>query len=398
MNQVSKPVSVDYFPAIDLLRGFAAISVVVYHFIEHYQWKAFPVEGWLTWFRIGWMGVDLFFVISGFVIALAVFSNIDKYGPQRFRLRFMRKRFVRIAPLHYLTLVVFVLFITPELLYQNFFVNFAAHLAFVHNLNFGLHGAINGANWSIATEMQFYILVTLTAPWLMSVKPWKLAIAFFGIAWAWRYGVTMLIPFDSANGTFRIFIAATQLPGMLDEFAVGILLARLVRSELPRKFGKYLTNNLVFVASAAIAAIALSSMLTCFWHYATFWEYPMMVVLFRSAIGISFACVVFAAISVQLPGMAWKILLPVTWLGTISYGIYLWHLPVLLSLQRVSGLTAERALPMGLVITVLLAAASWYLFEKPVLRRFGSLSSDDGASSVTKTPGGSVSTGVTNSM
>lgn len=395
---MSKTVAVDYFPAIDLLRGFAAMSVVVYHFIEHYQWKAFPVEGWMIWFRIGWMGVDLFFVISGFVIALAAFASIDKYGLQRFRMRFMRRRFARIAPLHYLTLLVFALFITPDLLYQNFFVNLTAHLAFVHNLNFGLHGAINGANWSIATEMQFYILVTLTAPWLMFVKPWKLAMMFFGIACAWRYGVTLLIPFNNANGTFRIFIAATQLPGMLDEFAVGILLARFVRSDLRRKFGKYFENNAVFLASLTVAAVASYSMLACFWRYATFWDYPMMVVLFRSAIGITFACIVFAAICVKLPRIAWKILSPITWLGTISYGIYLWHLPVLLSLQRVSGITAERALPTGLVITVLLAAVSWYFFEKPVLKRFGSFKPDHRTSSVTKTSVNPITTGVVNSL
>ena len=54
-----------YFPNLDLLRAFAAISVLVLHVIELTGWKNFPIEGPLTWFRIGWMGVDLFFVISG---------------------------------------------------------------------------------------------------------------------------------------------------------------------------------------------------------------------------------------------------------------------------------------------------------------------------------------------
>ena len=59
-----------YFDTIDILRGFAAISVVVYHVIEHFQWSNFPATWPWLWFRVGWMGVDLFFVISGFVIGL----------------------------------------------------------------------------------------------------------------------------------------------------------------------------------------------------------------------------------------------------------------------------------------------------------------------------------------
>ncbi|HRL91443.1 MAG TPA: acyltransferase family protein, partial [Comamonas denitrificans] len=74
-----------YFDTIDILRGFAAISVVVYHVIEHFQWNNFPATWPWLWFRVGWMGVDLFFVISGFVIGLSAFSEIDKRGEHAFR-------------------------------------------------------------------------------------------------------------------------------------------------------------------------------------------------------------------------------------------------------------------------------------------------------------------------
>ncbi|MBB2167805.1 acyltransferase [Gluconacetobacter aggeris] len=100
------------FPFIDVLRGFAAISVVVYHVIMHFNWVGFPISGPLVWFRTGWMGVDLFFVISGFVISLSAFSTLDKTTDRRkFLAHFARHRILRIVPLHYATCVVFVVYI-----------------------------------------------------------------------------------------------------------------------------------------------------------------------------------------------------------------------------------------------------------------------------------------------
>ena len=48
------------FKNIDLLRGFAAVTVLIYHVIEHLKWKDFPVSGFLSWFRMGWIAVHVF--------------------------------------------------------------------------------------------------------------------------------------------------------------------------------------------------------------------------------------------------------------------------------------------------------------------------------------------------
>jgi peptidoglycan/LPS O-acetylase OafA/YrhL len=60
----------------------------------------------------------------------------------------------------------------------------------------------------------------------------------------------------------------------------------------------------------------------------------------------------------------------VRYLGTISYGIYLWHLPVILALKRVTWVDGPQALPSVLVLTVLFAALSWHFFERPLMMRF----------------------------
>lgn len=356
-----------HFGSIDVLRGFAALSVVVYHVIEHFAWTAFPSTGPLLWFRAGWMGVDLFFVISGFVIGLSAFAEIDKRGPWHFQGAFFSRRVARIVPLHYLTMLVFVVFISPELLFTNFWVNLSSHLLFVHNLNLNLHGAINGSNWSLATEMQFYVLMLLLAPWIRIGRWWAIAAVFIGTAWAWRYGVTVFVQPSSQLGPFPVFVAATQLPGMLDEFVAGLLLARLVRSELGKKMlGGGVSVQVVLFA---LAVIVVSVTLLIYWRYASFWNYPLMVTMWRSLLALAFALVLLFAISIKVTGVPRKLLSPLFYLGTISYGIYLWHLPVLLSLKRLAWVSPSVALALGIGLTCVFASMSWHFFEQPFIER-----------------------------
>lgn len=159
---------VTVFPYIDILRGFAAITVLIYHVIEHFNWHAFPSSGPMFWFRIGWVGVDLFFVISGFVITLSAI-RLYKKMPDFYHGIFIKRRLLRIAPLYYLTLFCFIVFVSPTLLWVDFYENLGLHLFFIHNLSPEFQGAINGVNWSIAVEMQFYLIMLLLGPYLLRI-------------------------------------------------------------------------------------------------------------------------------------------------------------------------------------------------------------------------------------
>lgn len=352
-----------YFPSIDILRGFAALSVVAYHVIVHFAWKDFPIEGPLVWFRIGWMGVDLFFVISGFVIGLSAFAEIDKHGTSAFRKPFFQRRLSRIVPLHYFTVLIFVAMVVPQVLFENFWLNAVTHLLFLHNLFPAFHGAINGSNWSLGTEMQFYVLMLVLAPWLLRTAGWKVFCALLLTAWAWRYGCTLILPVAGDQDTNRLFMASTQLPGTLDEFVAGLLLAKLLRSQ--RAVGTLLRWPLVPIA---LAIVATWGVLTLFWRF-TYWDIPFMVVFYKSLLAGAFFFVVMAACALSSP--RWVMLTaPLRYLGTISYGIYLWHLPVLLTLRDLPWLTPQRALPLVVLLTLCLAAASWHFFEQPFIKRF----------------------------
>jgi peptidoglycan/LPS O-acetylase OafA/YrhL len=74
-----QPLQSGFFPGLDLLRGFAAISVVIYHVVELFDWQRLSGDILVCrWFRVGWMGVDLFFVISGFVVTLSALKLFER--------------------------------------------------------------------------------------------------------------------------------------------------------------------------------------------------------------------------------------------------------------------------------------------------------------------------------
>jgi peptidoglycan/LPS O-acetylase OafA/YrhL len=352
------------FPAIDLLRGFAALSVVVYHVIEHMGWSTFPGTGALLWFRIGWMGVDLFFVISGFVIALSAFSLIDKLGDKEFRMPFVRRRVSRILPLHYLTCLVFIVAIGIGT--SGLFMNLVSHLGFFHNMDWRWHGAINGVNWSIGVEMQFYLLIFFLAPILRKCTWWLIPLVAVSIAWAWRYGVFLQVPIDGDLGPFMRFLVSTQLPGTLDQFAVGILLARFVRAPQCATFFAFLRSQPWTITLVATGLVWLS--LSLFWSLGPFWETVSLMVFWRSLISLAFGAVVLAACCYANPVLM-RATAPLRYLGTISYGIYLWHLIVILLVKKIEGITPGLALAVVLGITLILASASWHFFEQRLLRR-----------------------------
>lgn len=362
------------YPFIDILRAFAATSVLIYHVIEHYSWAAWPTSGLLVWFRAGWLGVDLFFVISGFVIGLSAFAGIDRTDRLRadgqetpgFRWGFAVRRLFRIVPLHYLTCLIFAIMVVPALLVERVVPNALTHIFFIHNWWPTLHGAINGSNWSVATEMQFYLLIMLLAPLIKKSNWLILFLICFGVAWSWRYAMVQIVPTDGAMGTFPLFVFTTQLPGMMDEFGAGLLLAKFTSLPMGQRF-IHMRGSFFIVSAMALAAIWVTA--DIYWQVADYWNNERIVIFFRSLVALCAMLVVLATCCIPSRDWLLKPLKPFLYLGTISYGIYLWHLLVLISLKELSWLSPERALVMTLVLTIILSIFSWHLFEKPILER-----------------------------
>lgn len=357
------------FPAVDALRAAAALLVLAYHVVEVGKWTAFPVQGPALLVRAGWVGVDLFFVISGFVIGLSALQGYDRQG-LAFRTPFFRRRIARIVPLYALTALLFLLLVEPSLLslpWRTLAVHLGSHAAFLHNLSPSTHGSINGPNWSVALEMQFYAAMLLLTPWIARTRVLSLLAVLIGVSWIWRAAVAWWIQ-PQISQAHVLHVYSSQLPGTLDGFAFGIALALLVMRGGSGKLSSLVQaswrNCLVWLA----AFVVLGGLTwETYWARASYWDQFAMIVFWRTLLAASFACLVAAAVT--LPNIGVTLLRPVRYLGEISYGIYLWHLPVLLTMVAVPWLKEERLLWQVMIGTLAISAFSWHFFERPFVRR-----------------------------
>lgn len=344
------------FENVNLLRGFAALWVVMYHIIEKSHWASFPFEGPLLTFRVGWMGVHLFFVISGFVITYSA-TRLLREAPESFQHEYWLRRLTRIVPLYLLTIGMWIA-VEPHGQGLRYWAwQIIAHVSFTHSFWQDTHSSIDGVNWTLALEMHFYLATALLIRWIDRTPAWRIALYGVLISWSWRGCMFMLY---GHQGTWPLFTHVTQFPGMLDEFCAGIALAKWTLNG--NRIRPY--HALYF---AAIGGAVGFVVMHFYWGYSSFWEFPYMVVFWHSGLAIFFGCLV--ACAVCLPQvLAHKALFPLNWIGEISYGIYLWHLFALDFLVRTIGTEPWPVMFGTLAATIIVAGFSWRYFEAPIMR------------------------------
>jgi peptidoglycan/LPS O-acetylase OafA/YrhL len=354
-----------HFAWLDPLRGFAALSVLAAHLV---MLAALPIPTWypVAWFRIGFLGVDLFFAISGAVILLSLAELHRRHGSGYAR-PFAWRRVARIVPLYLLTCTAFVLLVRPDILQRPDVVQVVlAHLFFVQNLFPSTHGVINGPSWTLGVEMQFYLLMLLLGPWLLRLSLLRLAALGLALGVGWRALVWWhLVHGEAASDPNLVFIYSTQLPGVIDEFVGGMVAARwwMQRRERGLPPGSRLALGLGLAALLAWAGVIAAM------HAAmpVYWTHPASVIGLRCGFALAAGLSVAAVLACPAPRRgraAWRLG------GDLSYGIYLWHMGVLLLLQ---GWLADwnpwafGAAVLG--VTLLLSALGWFLVERPAMRR-----------------------------
>lgn len=356
------------YPLIDVLRAVAALLVISFHAIVLGSLQVLPGSLWSFPLRVGWVGVDLFLVISGFVITLSAAREREK-NPHAFRWPFMQRRLKRVVPLYALTSVVYLCVAWQELLLLgplSLFRQVVSHALFVQNLSPATHGVINGVTWSLALEMQFYVALILCIGMLLRLGALRALLLLIGIAWAWRYGTTLFLIPGEANANMQV-IYTTELPGTLDAFGVGIAMALAVfkgqgfaANRMKPGWGNFalwLTVAIVFLGLAAAILLPRGG---------DYWAIPEMVIFWRTLLAMGFGAALGTAITCPLRGGG--LLRPLQYLGQISYGMYLWHLLVLTMLLLQPEVRGERLYVILLACTILLSAITWQWVEKPWIK------------------------------
>lgn len=237
-----------------------------------------------------------------------------------------------------------------------------SHLFFIHSFNIDWFSSINGVNWSIAIEVHFYILIALMIRWLGGPRLVVACVCAVGIAWLWRWGSWTLTPNDESElYLYRLFVLSTQLPGRLDQFGAGMLVAALVRSGA---FARWRDSAWLLPASVVVAASA--TFVFVFPQIPLWSSGEVAFVLAPTTYAMAFAAMVFAACQFASPRFL-ELSAPLRYCGTISYGLYLWHLPIILLLKQTT-MSPLSVCVLTLVGTTGMATLSWYLLEKPLIR------------------------------
>lgn len=364
---------------LDGLRGIAIALVVWYH-LWQITWLPADVHVGRATLNVnaipeaGFVGVDLFFFISGFVLFSPYARSLFDGRSHPSVREFFARRIAKIVPSYYLSIVVAVaLGWTHFATASDAAVQIASHLAFVHVWWNQTYGGINGVLWSLAVEAQFYALFPLVA-WCALRRPWATFGALATLALAYR-----LVVVHHADALHEI----QQLPGTLDLFAAGMCAAYAYRS-LATRAPNLAARRGLWTALAFAGAVASGLALRSAYDARTLPDWPTFwYAEGRTALAISFFALALGSL---FAAPAWQRVLssPVLrFLSFVSYNLYLYHQLVARALLRArvpswSG-PSEHADPVwGLAFTIVASAVSlavaWLvtrLVEQPIVRARG---------------------------
>jgi peptidoglycan/LPS O-acetylase OafA/YrhL len=361
-----------YRPDIDGLRAIAVLSVVAFH--------AFP-----SWLKGGFIGVDVFFVISGYLISTIIFENLDK-STFSFS-EFYSRRIRRIFPALLLVLIACLAFGWFALLadeYKQLGKHIAAGAGFISNFILWNEAGYfdNSAEtkpllhlWSLGIEEQFYIVWPLLL-WFAWKRKFNLLTITIIVAIATFIlnlkGVKqdMVATFYSPQTRFWELLSGSLLAWFTlykkDAFAnikskIDVWLSRIVYSEKQQGDGKTLANVLSFVG--------LFLLLYGFWRINKELSFPGKWALVP---------VLGAVLIITAGSKAWvnRTILSnkiAVWFGLISFPLYLWHWPILSFARIVESEVPSRNIRIAAVaLSIALAWLTYKLIERPL--RFGNYS------------------------
>ena len=331
-------------PAIEALRGFAALIVVAAHYV---RFLASQPGAW----GFASTGVDLFFVLSGYVFAPYFFGKPLPVGPHLVR------RFFRLYPLYVVALLTYASLKLPD---PAAWSHIWAHLFMVQTLqSTEVAFFYNPAFWSLPPEVEFYLVLPLLA--------WALARRRF----AWLFGLALALHLALAlaavpgEGTSPRALATVHLPGLLIEFCLGAWAATLARGN---SSGRAAAARL----AGGLAWLAVMAGVYATWIAGGRDQSAPPWITGNIGLGAAFGyALVVSAVATRADRVRdWRAGLFLL-AGQLSYGVYLFHNAAAQLVERVwANAGGWPALFASLALTLLVAFALHHAVEAPA-RNFG---------------------------
>jgi peptidoglycan/LPS O-acetylase OafA/YrhL len=348
--------------SLDAIRGVAILLVMAWHYLPQpsgpVHTRAFALIRALN--VLSWSGVDLFFVLSGFLIGGILIDN--RLASNYFRTFYIRRAF-RILPLYAVVLALAALHPWPD----TRGASFIPYLLFQQNAMVPITGAFGlrhlEVTWSLAIEEQFYLLAPLVVRY---VPPRRLPVVL---------GAAVLVPpvcrallWLTCRPDVAALASFTLLPCRMDALAVGALVAYAVRT--PRWAARIARPRLRHGVAAVAGLLGLVVPILGGWWYRS----PYVSVMGFSFLAIFYGAVLLDGLTTRAAAWAGtRLASPLTTAGVGAYSLYLFHLSIRDWLSATLGPRASAG-PEIVYVSLLVAlnagvaVAGWRCIERPLMR------------------------------
>ena len=351
----SEGVQFNHFPVLDGVRGIAVLMVVVTHF-----GSLSPAS--YHYFHPGLLGVDIFFVLSGFLITSILLQEFERNHWIELK-NFYARRFLRLMPAYWLFLL-FLHFVAPHLLsgheaeLASSNRNLLIALIYMTNWQavFGEYIGVFAHLWSLAVEEQFYFIwAPLFLALLMRMKS-RVSIAGTTVC----FTVLLLVGFEmkiELGDVAKLYLGATD--SRLIPLLVGAITSMtFLWRRLPLK---YLASRwfdfLALISFVCAVVLASRYFLPVVSSYRVLPWFAVTVAVLILWLVTRNSSHVHSVLSFP----------PLVWVGRVSYGLYIWH-HFFVAFVREKTWPLSMKLCVGLAASFLVTALSYYLLEKPFLK------------------------------
>jgi peptidoglycan/LPS O-acetylase OafA/YrhL len=348
-----------YMPALDGVRAVSILGIMANH-------------GGFAWAAGGIISVNVFFVLSGFLITMLLMKEWARSGTIRLR-HFWARRARRLLPALFVLLAaigLYIIYFAPSgsqsalrgdglstLLY---FSNW--HQIFTGQSYFAQVAAGSAPSpllhtWTLAIEEQFYLVWPILAVVILKVSRSRWVLLAVAVAGTLASAIEMAVLFHPHMDPSRVYWGTdTRAQDLLTGAVLGILLFRQPK----------VTSERARIACSSMVAVAV---LVFGFEWASINTFPDLPYRGGFLLADVMVALVIAGVTLAPTGVMARILSfgPLTFVGRISYGLYLWHWPIFLVLDNArTGLVGWNLFVLRLAATFTVAVLSWYLVETPV--------------------------------